>query len=81
MPINKRPRRREPLGLRIITYNGVVVDTPDVNHSINIGTNRVQCTCGSILLRGGYSYHTKRKACVDYHKLIGKEAEILKYLP
>lgn len=81
MPIRKQPRRRQHLAQRIFTYNGVVVDSPDVNHATNIGRNKVECSCGSVVLRGGYSYHIQRKTCVDYHELINGEPEIIQYLP
>lgn len=81
MPIQRRTKRKDPLGKRIFMCDGVVVDSPDINHATNIGRKKVECTCGSIVLRVGYPYHIKRPSCIEYHKLIGKEVDIVQYLP
>jgi hypothetical protein len=78
--IPKRTRRRDPLGERIFMCNGVVVDSPDVNHSININNKKVECSCGSILRRCGYTYHIKNTRCLEYHKLVRHEAYIKQYI-
>lgn len=81
MEIIPKKKRRQHLGKRIFMCNGVMVDSPDVNHATNIGRKKVECSCGSIVLRVGYTYHIKRLSCIKYHKLIGKEVDIVQYLP
>lgn len=80
MPIQRRTKRKDPLGKRIFMCDGVVVDSPDVNHSTNINKKKVECSCGSILLRCGYSYHIKRALCVEYHMVVGHEAYIRQHI-
>ena len=77
---NRKPRTKQPLGERIFTYHGDIVDSPDVNHSVNINAKKVECSCGSILLRSGYSYHIKRDICIEYHKLVRYGPFIKQYL-
>jgi hypothetical protein len=76
----RKPRTRQPLGQRIFTCYGVVCDPPEANLAINVGKSKVLCSCGSIVLRIGYSYHIKREGCMDYHKLVQHEPYIVKYI-
>jgi hypothetical protein len=78
--VQRRIRRKDPLGERIFMCNGDIVDSPDVNHSVNINAKKVECSCGSILLRSGYSYHIKRDICIEYHKLVRYGPFIKQYL-
>ena len=81
MPIQKRVKRKDPLGQRIFMCNGVVCDPPEANLSINVGKGKCLCSCGSIVLRGGYCNHKKRDGCIEYHKLVQHEPYIVKYIP
>jgi hypothetical protein len=80
MPMRKRSARCEKLGERIITYKGERVCTPDYNFSCNIRTGRVQCSCDSIILLGGWQKHTLRPICVEYHKTTNTTARIINHL-
>jgi hypothetical protein len=63
-------RKKEIFGQHIITYNGVLCPPP--NSNVIVGTMaRVICTCGGIVQSTTWRLHTTRKACIEYHKLIG----------
>lgn len=81
MSMLPKKKRRQILGERIFMVNGVKVDSPDINHATNIGRKKCECSCGAIVLRVGYPYHIKRASCIEFHKLIGKEVDIVQYLP
>jgi len=80
MPMKKRSERCEKFGERIIMYQGQRVVTPDYNFSCNIGTGRVQCSCDSIMLLGGWEKHTQRTICLDYHKVTKTTPRIIHHL-
>lgn len=64
-------RKKEILGQHTITYNGVLCPPP--NSNVIVGTMaRVICSCDSIVQSTTWKSHTYRKACIEYHKMIGK---------
>lgn len=81
MPVAHRKRRKDQLGERIITCNGVKVCPSDYNFSENIGRGKVLCSCGSIVLQDGYLKHTYLKICTDYHAITKTEPIIVSHLP
>ena len=69
----KRTRRADPLGQRIIMYEGKVVVHTQYNEIDNIG--KVLCSCSRIVQLNHWHLHTRRPVCLNYHEIMNTVAE------
>lgn len=64
----KRCRRSDPLGKRIIMYEGKIVKHIHYNEISSIG--KALCSCGHIVSVCAWLNHTTRPICVNYHEVV-----------
>jgi hypothetical protein len=66
----KRTRRADPLGERIIMYEGKVVKHTLYNEVANI--DKVICSCSRIVKLDHWYLHIQRPVCTNYHEIVKK---------
>jgi hypothetical protein len=76
--LRKKQNKRDFLGERIITCNGLRVYSTDCNLADNIGRGKVVCSCGMVVLWVNHKYHIQYCVkCIEYHKITRSLPEII----